>query len=540
MSSFGASVRFPTQKELSHAASELSLNFTDTELNAIAESLHGTHISYDRLARLPDVTLPVEYPRCPGYRPDDQENQYNAWYYKCKIQGAPDGKLKSKKIAMKDNVAMAGVPMMNGSMVLEGYTPAFDAPVVTRILKEGGTIVGKTVCESLCFSGASYITDCGPTRNPYCPSRSAGGSSGGSAVVVRTGEADMAIGGDQGGSIRIPASSCGIVGLKPTWSLVPYTGACAIEPSIDHLGPMAGTVKDCALMLEVIAGYDQGSDGRQSCFMPAVPEYTKLLGEPVKTLRIGLLKEGFDVCEDRVAGLVRQAVDKIRGAGVFATVEEMSVPLHHEGIHIMAPILTEGIYDTMYRNAGCAPGTKGMASPALTDAVFRGITTNPDQMPPVLKKHLLWAQFIHRKHGAHFLAKSRAWIEQLRAAYDAVMDPKSKATAWDVLVMPTLPIVPCKIPTTDKTQHLEYINNAMAMCTNTAPFNATGHPAISVPAGFALPPAGNQPAEATDRDDKLPVGVMIVGRHFEDATVLRVAQAFEDVLGLLPAPAASG
>src|SRR2546429_6069971 len=196
----------------------------------------------------------VKYPRTPGYRPGPEENRQNAWYRKTSIKGAPSGKLKGKRVAIKDNVMVAGVPMMNGASTLEGYIPEFDATVVTRILDEGGEIVGKTHCEYFCLSGGSHTNATGPVHNPHRMGYSAGGSSSGSAVVVALGEADMAMGGDQGGSIRLPASFSGVCGMKPTWGLVPYTGIMPIEIFVDHTGPMTATVADNALLLEVVAG----------------------------------------------------------------------------------------------------------------------------------------------------------------------------------------------------------------------------------------------------------------------------------------------
>ena len=152
--------------------------------------------------------------------------------------------------------------MMNGSRSVEGYIPDNDATVVTRILDAGGTILGKATCEDLCLSGSSFTSMPHPVTNPHDPGRAAGGSSSGSAVLVSIGAVDMALGGDQGGSIRMPASWTGIYGLKPTHGLVPYTGAFPIELTLDHCGPMAGTVEDVALLLSVIAGED-GHDPRQ-------------------------------------------------------------------------------------------------------------------------------------------------------------------------------------------------------------------------------------------------------------------------------------
>src|SRR5207237_5220148 len=141
----------------------------------------------------------------------------------------------------KDNVCVAGIPMMNGSSILEGYVPEFDATIVTRILDAGGEIVGKSTCENLCFSGSSFTSDTGPVPNPHDPARSVGGSSTGSAVLLLLGECDMAIGGDQGGSIAHPCAWTGVYGLKPTYGLAPYTGIITIEQTLDHNGPIATT-----------------------------------------------------------------------------------------------------------------------------------------------------------------------------------------------------------------------------------------------------------------------------------------------------------
>src|SRR4029434_5411884 len=160
------------------------------------------------------------------------------------------------------NVCLAGVPMMNGASTLEGYVPDVDATIVTRILDAGGTIVGKVHCEYFCFSGGSHTGAAGPVHNPRRMGYSAGGSSSGSAVVVAAGEVDMALGGDQGGSIRIPSSFCWPYGMRPAHGLVPSTGIMPIELTLDHTGPMTRTVADNALLLEVIAGPD-GLDPRQ-------------------------------------------------------------------------------------------------------------------------------------------------------------------------------------------------------------------------------------------------------------------------------------
>nr|KAG5700744.1 hypothetical protein BaRGS_029109 [Batillaria attramentaria] len=268
----------PQLEDFRRLNEELKLRCSEEDLEGMAKNAEGVTAAYQRVSEFPDTSLPVvRYPRTPGYRPGPDDNPYNA----C---GAAEGKLSGRTVGIKDNTAVAGVPMRNGSKILENYVPEFDATVVTRILDAGGRIIGKTSVEDMCSSGSSITNSDGPVRNPRDESRIAGGSSSGSGALVAAGLVDMAIGGDQGGSIRIPASFTGIVGLKPTYGLVPYTGASTLDPSIDHLGPMARTVSDCALLLEVIAGYDDGRDPRQFPGM-TVPQYSKLIEASVSGKR---------------------------------------------------------------------------------------------------------------------------------------------------------------------------------------------------------------------------------------------------------------
>ena len=181
--------------------------------------------------------------------------------------------------------------MMNGASTLEGYVPDVDATVVTRILDAGGEIAGKAHCEYFCFSGGSHTNATGATHNPHKRGYSAGGSSSGCAALVGAGEIEMAIGGDKGGSIREPASFCGIYGMKATHGLVPYTGVMPIELTLDHVGPMTATVADNALLLEVVAGAD-GLDPRQ--YAPQTAAYTEALGGDIAGLKVGVVAEGFD------------------------------------------------------------------------------------------------------------------------------------------------------------------------------------------------------------------------------------------------------
>ena len=176
----------PTIEELREIAESFGLSLSDDDLASFRGLILPTLESYTAVERLPEPSLlPVKYARTPGYRPGPEENPYNAWYWRCQIKGAPDGPLAGKRVAIKDNVCVAGVPMMNGSATLEGYVPEVDATIVTRTLDAGATVVGKAVCEDLCFSGGSHTAATGPVLNPRDPTRSAGGSSSGSAASTR-------------------------------------------------------------------------------------------------------------------------------------------------------------------------------------------------------------------------------------------------------------------------------------------------------------------------------------------------------------------
>src|SRR4029077_14589202 len=279
-----------TIEQMTDIVESLGMTMSKERVGEFISLMDGSFAAYDIVDQMPDEIPVVKYPRTPGYRPSAEENTLNAWYVKTDIPGAPSGKLAGKTVAIKDNVCVAGVPMMNGSSTLKGYTPDVDATIVTRILDAGGTIVGKTHCEHFCLSGGSHTNSTGLVHNPHRHGYSAGGSSSGSAAALVAGEVDMAIGGDQGGSIRMPAAYCGVYGMKPTHGLVPYTGIMPIEITLDHVGPMTSNVADNALLLEVLAGED-GLDPRQ--YNVKTDAYTKALGGGAKGLKIGVVKEGF-------------------------------------------------------------------------------------------------------------------------------------------------------------------------------------------------------------------------------------------------------
>ena len=495
------SVALPTQSQLRAVAEQCGLSLTDEDVASFRGLMQGSVDAYNLVAAMPDEVPPVMYPRTPGYRPAPEENPRNAWYRKSTVKGAATGKLKGKTVALKDNIMLAGVPMMNGSATLEGYVPDFDATIVTRMLDAGAEIVGKTHCESFCMSGGSHTGAVGAVHNPHKMGYSAGGSSSGSAVVVATGEADMAIGGDQGGSIRIPASFSGIYGMKGTHGLVPYTGVMPIEITLDHTGPMTRNVRDNALLLEVLAGAD-GLDPRQ--IAPQVANYTEALNGGVKGLRIGVVREGFGLAssEPDVDAKVKAGADLFRKLG--ATVDEISVPMHLAGPAIWLPIAAEGGTEFMMKGNGMGTNWRGLYNTTLLDA-HSAWRHRADELSDSLKITMLLGQYFTKHYRGHFYAKAQNLNRKLRAAYDAAL------ANYDLLLMPTLPMKATPLPPADASREL-YIQRAFEMVPNTAPFNASGHPAMSLPCGMS---------------DGLPIGLMLIGKYYDESTIYRSAAAFE-------------
>ncbi|MDH3691051.1 MAG: amidase [Gammaproteobacteria bacterium] len=494
-------VKAPTPAQLAELADELGFSMSDEELAVHLEAMRPNIDAYNAVDRMPQELPPVKYPRTPGYRPAGEENRLGAWYVKTTIAGASTGKLKGKRIAIKDNVCVSGVPMMNGASTLEGYVPDVDATIVTRILDAGGTILGKAVCEYFCFSGGSHTSSSGPVHNPHRRGYSAGGSSSGSAALIAAGEVDMAIGGDQGGSIRIPSSYCGIYGMKPTHGLVPYTGVMPIELTIDHTGPMSASVTDNALMLEVLAGPD-GLDPRQHGIQ--ADSYTEVLGQGASGTRIAVVHEGFGHAnsDTEVDAKVKHAAEALRGLG--ATVDEVSIPMHLMGLPIWLPIAAEGATVQMMMGNGYGFNWKGLYVTSLLD--FHSAWRNrADELSDTLKTTMLLGWHMVRNYRGHYYAKAQNLARQLSAAYDATLKD------YDLLLMPTLPVTATPIPE-ENAPIPEILQRAFEMLPNTAPFDVTGHPAMTVPCGMS---------------DGLPVGLMLIGKHYDETAIYRAAHAYE-------------
>ncbi len=500
-----STVRRPSADQMHDIVTSLHLNMSQSEVAEYLEVLEGTFEAYDRVNQLPDYLPPVHYPRTPGYRPGANENPFNAWAVKTEVRGAAHGPLSGKRVVLKDNICLAGVPMMNGASTLEGYVPDIDATLVTRILDAGGTIVGKAHCEYFCLSGGSHTSALGPVHNPYKYGYSAGGSSSGCGALVAAGEVEMAIGGDQGGSIRMPASYSGCYGMKATHGLVPYTGVMPIEATIDHAGPMTATVGNNALLLEVIAGTD-GLDPRQYDVQVEKYSYTAGLGRGVSGMRIGLVTEGFGwpSSEPDVDAKVREAAERLRGAG--AVIEPVSIPMHRDGSAIWTPIALEGLVAQMMHGNGMGFNWKGLYTTSLLDA-HANWRARADELSRTLKISMLAGEYFIKHHRGHFYAKAQNLGRLLRKTYDDVL------ARYDLLLMPTLPMKATPLPPANAPLAL-WCQRGFEMLPNTCPFDVTGHPAMNVPCGMS---------------DGLPVGMMLVGKHYAETTIYRAAHAFEQL-----------
>ncbi|MFC6723163.1 amidase [Halobium palmae] len=496
-------MRHPSESEIKEMGDELGIAFSDGELEDYTQVVADTLDLVEGVEDLPEPQLPPrEYEhtsRSPGYEPTDEEDPYNAWITKCTVKGADDGPLSGMTVGLKDNVSVAGIELTNGSDVMQGYVPAVDATIVTRLFDAGATISGKTNLSSFSFGASDY----GPAKNPNAPEYSIGGSSSGSAAAVAAEEVDIGIGGDQGGSIRIPASFGGLVGLKPTHGLVPYTGIFGADASLDHTGPITRTVEEAALAMDAMAGRD-GLDPRQPSDLEA-QDYTDALNEDISNMTIGVLKEGFehDVSDPEVNEVVRDAIADLEAMG--AETKSVSVPGHLNAPEISYTLLVYGAGQTLKQN-GALSGFDGWYDTGAVEYLGRALEAQSSDLPARVKKALVATQYIQDNYQGSIYGKAQNITLALREQYDKVL-----ADA-DALVMPTVPIKP---PTFGEMQGLEVMIEGGAgfdSSLNTALFNLTHHPGLTVPCG---------------ETDGAPVGLMFIGERHDDATLFQLGYAYE-------------
>ena len=496
-------VKRPDISELMSLAKSLDLEIDNKSAGSFLNLMDSSLASYDEVEALPDYLPELKYTRDKGHEVSKIDNPYNAWFWRTDIKGAQSGILKDKRIVFKDNIMVGQVPMMNGASTLKGYVPERDASVVTKVLDCGGTVVGKAHCEYFCTSGGSHTCAEGPIHNPLKRGYSAGGSSSGCGALVAANEVDMAVGTDHGGSCRIPASFCGLVGLKPTYGLVACSGIMPIETTIDYVGPITRNVRDNALLLTAIAGSD-GIDPAQ-VNIPEGIDYSEEIGLGSSNLKIAVLKEGFGYPASltEVDQSVLKAADTFRELG--ATVSEISIPLHRVSAAIWTPIYLEGLICSSMLDGGYGKNSEGLFLSSLVDFHSRW-RDKTSLFGPQTKLLLLLGEYVRRNYGGKFYGKSQNLRRQLRFEYE-------KAFAdYDIIMMPTLPMVSTKLPEKNASDE-EIVSKALEMAVNTPAADLTGHPSLSLKCGDV---------------DGLPVGLMLTGRFFEERKIYRAAYDFEN------------
>jgi len=470
----------------------------------------------------PDYVPPVDEERFPReniHFPERSENSHGAWAYKCSIldKQAKGGKLQGKTFALKDNVAVKGVPMLLGTNFIKGLVPDCDATVATRILEAGGQILGKAVCENMCHSATSHSSGTGVVESPFAKGYSAGGSSSGSGVLVALGEVDGAIGADQGGSIRVPAANCGIVGLKPTFGLVPYTASGSNEPTNDHLGPMTRTVLDNAIFMEAIAGNDNIDDRSFAAPHPSnVPSYSSVGGlsqeKPLKGKRFAVITESLSTpaTDPRVIKTFQAAVSRFVELG--AIVEEVSIPIHSKGAAIWTGVSKVGGF--LAKTSGSF-GRRGHQMLGLNSLLHPMGQHNWDEAYASTKNIYLNGLYAVENFPL-LLAKATNLSRQLRDAYDAALEK------YDILLTPTLPYVATSHAAPDATP-IEQITKQIGLTSNTAPFNQSGHPVLALPIGMLEVLEGPGVKDGV----KLPVSMQVIGKWWDEMTVYEASLAWE-------------
>jgi len=385
------------------------------------------------------------------------------------MRGQWRGPLHGVPIALKDLFDTAGVRTTAGSGVFKDRIPTEDAEVVRRLKAAGAVLLGKTNMQEFAFGGTSIVSYFGAVHNPWEPSHIAGGSSGGSAAALAADLCYGALGSDTAGSVRLPASHCGIVGLKPTYGLVSIRGVIPLSWSLDHVGPMARTVADTALLLQVIAGYDERDTTSEEM---NVPDYSKAIGAKVSSLRIGAPREFF-----------------------FADLDPEIDAATKEALSVLGK-LTAGIRDVSLP-ANTMESLRDVVRAAEAYAYHREfVTKTPELYQPLTLKRI--------RAGAD--VTTPAYIQGRRELAQVRRTAGKWLESVDVLVTPTLPIPPAAISD-------PHADDILPTVRNTSPFDVNGWPAISVPCGFT--------------SQGLPMGLQIIGPHGGESVVFQLAHAYE-------------
>ena len=398
--------------------------------------------------------------------------------------------------AIKDNICTKGVKTTCASRILQKFVPPYDATVVQKLAAQNPVVLGKTNLDEFAMGGSTENSAFHPTHNPWNTDCVPGGSSGGSAAAVAAGTAVWALGSDTGGSIRQPASFCGVVGMKPTYGRVSRYGLVAYASSLDQIGPITKDVTDCANILNIIAGRDEMDS---TSIDSVVPDYTKSLVQDVKGLKIGLPKEYFVKGMDpEVEGAVKAAVKQLESLG--AEVVEISLPNTDYAISTYYLIAPAEAATNLARYDGVSYGERAEDAADLVEMMTR---TRSQYLGEEVKRRIMIGNYALSAgyYDAYYL-KALKVRRLVKEDYDKAFKEV------DVIICPAAPSVAYKIG--------EKIDNPLEMYLQdacTVPLNLAGLPGISVPCGY--------------NKDKMPIGMQIIGKALDEETLIRVAYTYE-------------
>jgi len=402
-------------------------------------------------------------------------------------------------IGIKDVLTTRGVRTNAGSKILGNYVPPYDCTAVSRLEAAGAVLLGKTNCDEFAMGSSNENSAWHPVRNPRDPSRVPGGSSGGSAAAVAADMAVAALGSDTGGSIRQPASFCGVVGLMPTYGRVSRYGLVAFASSLDHIGPITKTVKDAAIVLRTIAGHD--SMDSTSADLP-VPDYVAELEKPVQGLKIGVAKEYLGEGLDReVRYAVEAAIQKLESLG--CKIVEISLPHTKYAIPTYYIVATAEASSNLARFDGVRYGYRARDARTLSEMYRR---TRDEGFGAEVKRRIMLGTYALSAgyYDAYYLKAQK--VRTLIAR-----DFEEAFSKVDAIVTPTCPTAAFKLGEKAENPLAMYLADIYTVTADLA-----GIPGISIPCGQTR--------------ENLPIGLQILGRHFDEATVLRVAHAYEQAV----------
>ncbi len=415
-----------------------------------------------------------------------------------RIKGGKLGRLAGIPIAVKDNICVQGKRTTCGSRILSDFTSPYDATVVKRVKNEGAIILVKTNMDEFAMGSSNENSFFGPVKNPFDPERVPGGSSGGSAAAVCAGEVPMALGSDTGGSVRLPASFCGVVGLKPTYGTVSRFGLVAFASSLDQIGPITRDVEDCALLLGVIGGYDPQDS--TSIDRP-LPHFSSNLRRGIKGLRLGLPQEFFPSGIDPpVKEALNRAIDQLSSAG--AEIEEVSLPHTDKAIATYYIIADAEASSNLARYDGTRYGHRAQEAVDLLDMYNR---TRDEGFGDEVKRRIMLGTYVLSSgyYDAYYLQAQKARTLIRRDFEDAF-------SMCDLILTPTSPTPAFKLGEKIDDPLLMYLSDIFTVTANLA-----GLPSISIPCGKT--------------EDGLPIGMQIIGPPFADGEILRLAYAYEQL-----------